>query len=175
MANDLRPKQQRFVEEYFVDFNGTRAAIRAGYSRKSARAIAQENLTKPDIVAAIQAKRDQLTEKCNLTTEAVLHHIACICFADPRKLYDRKGRLLMPHQLDSITAAAIASIECSGKTGKYRFWSKTEALNLAGRYLKLFKEDAPTQPLTRQYVILAPATATLEEWCKLVQQHQGSA
>ena len=49
----LTPKQQRFVEEYLVDLNSTQAAIRAGYSVKSANQIAAENLAKPGIKAAL--------------------------------------------------------------------------------------------------------------------------
>lgn len=49
----LTPKQRRFVEEYAIDLNATQAAIRAGYSVKTARKIGSENLAKPDIKAAI--------------------------------------------------------------------------------------------------------------------------
>lgn len=57
----LTTKQRRFVEEYFVDFNATQAAIRAGYSESTARSIASENLSKPDIKAEIQSKLNALT------------------------------------------------------------------------------------------------------------------
>lgn len=50
----LRLKQQRFCEEYIKDFNGTQSAIRAGYSKKTAYAIASENLRKPEIQACIK-------------------------------------------------------------------------------------------------------------------------
>lgn len=167
----LGSKQQRFVEEFLVDCNGTKAAIRAGYSRKTARQMAAHNLTKPAICSAIKFRRDQLTANCDVTAERTLYHLACICFADIRKLFDSRGRPKRPHELDLQTAAAIASIERTGKTIKYRFWSKTEALNLAGRYLKLFKEDAPTQPQAGMYVLLAPAMATPDEWDKIVKTH----
>ena len=52
----LNPKQQRFVAEYLVDLNATQAAIRSGYSQKTARQIATENLSKPAIAAAIDAR-----------------------------------------------------------------------------------------------------------------------
>ena len=51
----LTAKQQRFVEEYLIDLNATQAAVRAGYSRSSARQIGPENLSKPVIAAAIAA------------------------------------------------------------------------------------------------------------------------
>ena len=53
MAN-LTPKQQRFVEEYLIDLNATQAAIRSGYSEKTARDIGCENLAKPNIAKAIK-------------------------------------------------------------------------------------------------------------------------
>lgn len=49
----MTPKQERFVAEYLIDLNATQAAIRAGYSEKTARSIASELLTKPDIAAVV--------------------------------------------------------------------------------------------------------------------------
>lgn len=46
---DLTPKQKRFCEEYLIDLNATQAAIRSGYSPKTARSVGAENLTKPNI------------------------------------------------------------------------------------------------------------------------------
>ena len=51
----LTKKQKAFIQEYLVDLNATQAAIRAGYSIKTATKIASENLTKPDIQKAVQA------------------------------------------------------------------------------------------------------------------------
>ncbi|GGH24718.1 terminase small subunit [Sphingobacterium alkalisoli] len=56
----LTAKQRRFVEEYCIDFNATQAAIRAGYSEKTARSIGCENLTKPDIIEAINQRLESL-------------------------------------------------------------------------------------------------------------------
>jgi len=53
MEKKLTPKQQAFVTEYLKDLNATQAAIRAGYKKSNARATGAENLTKPDIKAAI--------------------------------------------------------------------------------------------------------------------------
>jgi len=56
LTKKLRPKQKKFIAEYLKDQNGTQAAIRAGYSVRSARAIACELLTIPDIQAEIGAE-----------------------------------------------------------------------------------------------------------------------
>ena len=52
----LTEKQKRFCDEYLVDLNGTQAAIRAGYSKKTAKQIAQQNLTKLDIQEYIKKR-----------------------------------------------------------------------------------------------------------------------
>jgi len=56
-------KQQRFVEEYLIDLNATQAAIRAGYSEKTAHAIGAENLTKPLIAKAIVNAKQERSEE----------------------------------------------------------------------------------------------------------------
>lgn len=66
----LTDKQQRFVEEYCVDCNGTQAAIRAGYSVDSAASIGSENLTKPNVRAAINERLATLAMSAD---EAVKH------------------------------------------------------------------------------------------------------
>ena len=68
----LTAKQQRWIDEYLVDLNGAAAAIRAGYSPKSARAIAHENLTKPDIQAVLQEKQAAIAHKLQITREGVV-------------------------------------------------------------------------------------------------------
>lgn len=73
--SELTPKQQRFVEEYLVDLNATQAAIRAGYSAKTANRVASENLSKPDIAAAIQAQRTKVAERTMRTVADVMADI----------------------------------------------------------------------------------------------------
>lgn len=81
-ANNLRPKQAAFVEEYLIDFNGTQAAIRAGYSVKTARKMASENLTKPDIIDALARRRVELAEANEVTPEKVAAEYALMGFAN---------------------------------------------------------------------------------------------
>lgn len=76
----LTPIQRRFVEEYAIDLNGTQAAIRAGYSPKTARSIASENLTRPEVRAAI---RKALQDQAGLP-HARLAELTAIAFADVR-------------------------------------------------------------------------------------------
>lgn len=72
MKKELTPKQQRFVEEYRVDLNATQAAIRAGYSAKTAGQIGDENLKKPQIAAAVESAMEERAQKIKLTAEWVI-------------------------------------------------------------------------------------------------------
>ena len=71
----LNPKQTRFVAEYLIDLNATQAAIRAGYSKRTAQEIGSENLSKPMIAAAVAAGIAKRAGKLELTAEKVLKDI----------------------------------------------------------------------------------------------------
>ena len=86
---NLTPKQAAFVHEYLVDLNATQAAIRAGYKEKNARAIAAENLTKPDIQKAIQEARAAREKRSMITVEWVLSQIASIAQDEEAQQRDR--------------------------------------------------------------------------------------
>ncbi len=77
----LTPKQARFVEEYGVDLNATQAAIRAGYSKSSAKVIASQNLTKLNIQAAIAEAQAARAKRTKVTGDAVVTELALIGFA----------------------------------------------------------------------------------------------
>ena len=68
----LTSKQLRWIDEYLIDFNGAAAAVRAGYSPKSARSIAHENLTKPDILAVLQARQAVVAKELQITRQGVI-------------------------------------------------------------------------------------------------------
>lgn len=107
----LTPKQERFLAEYLIDLNATQAAIRAGYSAKTAHASGHENLKKPEVAEAIQAAMKQREQRTHITQDRVLQELARIAFFDIRKLYREDGTMKDPHEMDADTAAAIASIE----------------------------------------------------------------
>jgi phage terminase small subunit len=72
MTKPLTPKQRRFVAEYLVDLNATQAAIRAGYSERTAHSIGHENLSKPEIASALATAMMQKTENIEITSDLVL-------------------------------------------------------------------------------------------------------
>ena len=80
--NTLTPKQKRFCDEYLIDLNGTQAAIRAGFSKKSAYRYAIELLQKTHVAKYIEQCQKQLAKKTGISQERVLNELAKIAFAD---------------------------------------------------------------------------------------------
>lgn len=80
--SDLTAKQARFVTEYLVDLNATQAAIRSGYSQKTAASIGEENLRKPEIAAAVQKAMAARSHRTEITADRVLKELAKIGFAN---------------------------------------------------------------------------------------------
>lgn len=77
----MTDKQKRFVEEYLLDLNATQAAIRSGYSEKTAAAIGTENLIKPEIAKAIQAEMEARSVRTQINQDDVVQELAGIAFA----------------------------------------------------------------------------------------------
>jgi phage terminase small subunit len=92
--SELTPKQARFVEEYLIDLNATQAAIRAGYSVRTAEKIGSENLKKPEVRSAIDAARAKRSEETGINAAWVLKRLAAEAEADLADLYDDNGALL---------------------------------------------------------------------------------
>ena len=74
----MTEKQQRFVDEYLIDLNATQAAIRAGYSKRTARKIAQENLTKLDIKTRIEERMAEKEKKLIADQNEVLKYLTSV-------------------------------------------------------------------------------------------------
>ena len=89
----LNPKQQRFVEEYLIDLNATQAAIRAGYSPKTATAIASENLSKPRISAAIACAMAERSKRTGITQDRILEELAKVAFIKLTDIVDDTGKI----------------------------------------------------------------------------------
>ncbi|MGV6945023.1 terminase small subunit [Sphingobacterium kyonggiense] len=71
----LTDKQERFCQEYLIDLNATQAAIRAGYSEKTARQIGEQNLSKLDIQARLKELQEARQERTQVTQDYVLKTI----------------------------------------------------------------------------------------------------
>jgi len=143
----LTQKQRLFVAEYLVSLNATKAAIDAGYSKKTAQQTGSENLLKPLIADAIQEAMDKRCERIEITADRVLQELACLAFLDPRQFYNESGQLIPIHQLPEDVARALSGFEVSTVggneitvTSKIKHVDKKASLELCMRHLKMLTD-----------------------------------
>ena len=98
----LKGKQQRFVDEYLIDLNATQAAIRAGYSEKTAKQMGCENLSKPDVQKAINLGKDKRSERTQFDADWLLKRLVAEAEADIADLYEASGALKPVHMWPEI-------------------------------------------------------------------------
>ena len=112
----LTAKQQRFVEEFIVDWNGTQAAIRAGYSEKTARSIACEMLTKPYIQSALSAKKQEISKETGVTIDYIVEKLNknLARAMEEEEVTDSEGNSIGVFKYDG--SVANKAIELLGKT-----------------------------------------------------------
>ena len=128
----LSPKQLLFIKEYLVDLNATQAAIRAGYSAKTAQEIGSQNLSKLIIQEAIKKEMDKRASKVELTAEQVL--------SDLMKLRDMCMGVLPVTQTIILKDAEGGSMPMEVTQKVFEPASAKGALELLGKHLKLFTD-----------------------------------
>lgn len=182
----VTPKQQAFIDHYLIDLNATQAAIRAGYSPKTAGQQAFDLLKKPEIQRAIETARAETAQKLEITRERVLEEYAKLAFLDPRKFYNPDGTLKLVPDMDEDAAAALMGFEVDeikmgddapsiGITKKIKWHDKKAALDSIARMmgwnqdkLKLQgDEENPIQVAAR--VVIVPQKETAQVSTKPVK------
>lgn len=158
--NGLNEKQQCFVREYLIDLNATQAAIRAGYSKKTAKQMGTENLSKPSIQEAIAEHIKKRTDRTEVTQDMVVAELAKIAFADMADYVeidaDGSVRVKAFDEMPQGASRAIAKIKdirrligSSEGDGKdiildarleLAHHNKERALELLGKHLGMFVE-----------------------------------
>jgi phage terminase small subunit len=106
----LTAKQSAFVEEYLVDLNGTRAAIRAGYSAKTANEQASRLLANVSVQESIQDAMAQRSKRVQRTADDVLADLALIKSNAMQIFRDRDGNMVMIDR-----PSAIKTLELEGR------------------------------------------------------------
>jgi phage terminase small subunit len=141
--------RQVFVREYVIDRNGTRAAIAAGFSAKSARNKASQLLGEEWVQEQISKKMKRLLEKADITAERVMIELARVAFSDVRGVFDENGALKPIHTLDDDVAATISGIDIETRvekdsegggrvhTHKIKRADKVAALGMLARHFKI--------------------------------------
>ena len=144
----LSDKQRQFVDEYLIDLNATQAAIRAGYSEKTAYSQGQRLLKNVEVQQAIQNVMTERAKRTEITADRVLEQYARMAFFDLRTLYKADGSLLPVKDWPDEAAAAVAGFEVVELTGdlpgvvkKVKLVDKRAALADIGRHLGMFVDN----------------------------------
>lgn len=148
---ELTEKQRVFVAEFMKDKNSTQAAIRAGYSPKSAEVTGSRLLSNAKVRSAIDEQLEKQEKRLLLSADRILLELYRIGTADIRSAFNDDGTLKPIKEIPEDVARAISGIEVdelfdgygeertiTGVTKKIRFWEKNKALELLGKHLKLF-------------------------------------
>ncbi len=177
----LSPRQLRFVAEYVVEPNATQAAIKAGFSAKSAEVTGFRLLRNPKIASEIEAARIKLEVRTEITADRVLKELALLAFSDVQHYYvGKRGALRVKKAAPRGASRAVASVKHrtivdadGNKTYEveFRLWPKPGPLELAGKHVGLFtpaKEegDAPTTIVVNTHCATPPEVVAEEAEAK---------
>ena len=163
----LTAKQKRFCDEYLIDLNATQAAIRAGYSEKTATAQAARLLTNVNVQIYIQERKQDRVERTEITQDMVLRELAIIAFsnaadyasvveedvmvehdggqfplldADGNPVKYRTVKPVLTEELTENQKKALAVIK-KGRDGfEVKPYDKVRALELLGKHLGMWQE-----------------------------------
>jgi phage terminase small subunit len=140
--SELSPKQLAFCREYCIDRNATQAAIRAGYSERSAHVQGTRALTNVNVKSEIERLTNKHSEKTDITAERVLTELFRLASVDPRGAFDETGGLLPIKDMPEDVRRAISGINFDdmGNIKSIKFWDKNSSLDKLGKHLKLFTD-----------------------------------
>jgi phage terminase small subunit len=157
----LTDKQIRFCEEYLIDLNATQAAIRSGYSEKTAGQIGEQNLKKLEIQSKISELQKARSQRTEITADRVLMELAAIGFANISDYVevaeqdvkvdteDGKQSTIKVKGVDVFKTKdvgrdkmrAVAEIRQTRDGISLKMHDKVKALEDMGKHLGIFEED----------------------------------
>lgn len=142
----LTDKQQQFVDEYLIDLNATQAAIRAGYSAKTADQQGSRMLANVKVKQAVAEKQAQRSKRTGVNQDRVILELAKVAFAKMTDIVDSNGRIKEGASPDDL--ACIESIKYKESDNEYggsverevKIASKLKALELLGKHLGMWSD-----------------------------------
>lgn len=146
-------RQRRFIDEYLVDLNATKAAERAGYRGPHVATTAHHLLLRPHVRAAVDEALAARAARVEVTQDEVLREALRMLRSDFAQAFDENGNLKQVHEIPEDLRRAIASVETDelfegrgedrrqiGVTRKLKFWPKDKALELLMRHLGMLND-----------------------------------
>jgi len=171
----LTDKQEMFCREYLIDLNATQAAIRAGYSAKTANRTASENLSKPDVQSRIAELKAQRNDLVGINATYVLNRLVEIDQMDVLDILTSTGELKSVSQWPKVWRTTLSGLDvvemsAEGNTAallkKIKWPDKVKNLELLGKHIDVmaFKEQATHEHTGKNGGPIEMATLTKEEY-----------
>lgn len=135
----LTIKQKKFADEYIISGNATQAAIKAGYSKKTARFTGAENLTKPNIKSYIDERMKKLEEEAIADQTEVLKYLTRVLRDEEREeVLVNVGNF--EQEIQSMKVSTKDKIRAAELLGK-RYGSWTDKVDLSSDLTLIFEDD----------------------------------
>lgn len=180
----LTDKQEMFCREYLIDLNATQAAIRAGYSAKTANRTASENLSKPDVQSRIAELKAQRNDLVGINATYVLNRLVEIDQMDVLDILTSTGELKPVAEWPKVWRTTLSGLDVmemasEGNTAallkKIKWPDKVKNLELLGKHISVqaFKEQVEQKVTATHNIMPIPSCTSVDEWEKAAQQQQG--
>ena len=158
--SELTPKQAAFVAEYLQDYNGTQAALRAGYAPSGAHVQAQRLLNNANVRTAIEAGQHEAAARNEVTVDRIIQEYARIAFANTTDFINIIDGSAVAEDTDAMPSnktAAIAEIAQTKDGVRIKLHSKQAALDSLGKHLGMFveriKDETPVDDTPAQIIV----------------------
>lgn len=184
----LNDKQEMFCREYLVDLNATQAAIRAGYSEKTANAQSSRLLINVNIQNRIKELKSNRNERVEIDADYVLKRLVEIDQMDVLDIINDDGKLKPISEWPKVWRTSLSGMDLAemfeskdgerdlvGIMKKIKWPDKVKNLELLGKHVKVqaFKEQIEQKVEATHNIMPVPACDNVDDWEKAAQQQQG--
>ena len=150
----LHEKQIRFCNEYLIDFNGTQAAIRAGYAEKTAEQQACRLLRNVKVANFLDERKEEISKSSKVSIDKVVNELGYIAFSNITDYIEVKEdsiTLTNWTKLSKEQTAAIESVHQTKDGYRIKLYNKPQALEMIGKHLGMYVEAKPDIPFSEEF------------------------
>ena len=170
---DLTEMQRKFCDEYLIDLNATQAAIRAGYSPRSASELGKQLLQKPLVAAEVARARAKQSRRTGITADRVLRELARVAFCNPGDVIDPDTAEVLPDASEDdkrcIAGVKVKYVPRKNEDGDFeeaiereiKLCDKLKALDMLAKHLGMYERDTGTGETGETGVALLPEVPPL--------------